>query len=95
MPWVTVRHILVKTEEDCLELKRRIAEGADFAELAKERSQCPSGARGGEFSEQYRRGELIPELDQAAFSGEVGELLGPIESQYGYHLLEVTSRETK
>jgi peptidyl-prolyl cis-trans isomerase C len=92
MPKASARHILVKTEEACLDLKKQIEEGTDFAEAAKEHSQCPSGARGGELG-TFGPGQMVPEFDQAVFSGSVGELQGPIKTQFGYHLLEVTNRE--
>ena len=92
MPKASARHILVKTEEACLDLKKQIEEGTDFAEAAKQHSQCPSGARGGELG-TFAPGQMVPEFDQAVFSGNVGELQGPIKTQFGYHLLEVTSRE--
>jgi len=92
MPKASARHILVKTEEACLDLKKQIEEGTDFAEAAKQHSQCPSGARGGELG-TFGPGQMVPEFDQAVFSGNVGELQGPIKTQFGYHLLEVTSRE--
>lgn len=92
MPKASARHILVKTEEACLDLKKQIEDGTDFAEAAKEHSQCPSGARGGELG-TFGPGQMVPEFDQAVFEGNVGELQGPIKTQFGYHLLEVTSRE--
>ena len=85
------RHILVGSESVCEELKQKIADGADFADLAKEHSQCPSGRRGGDLGE-FGPGQMVPEFDKAVFSGEVGEVQGPIQTQFGYHLLEVTKR---
>jgi peptidyl-prolyl cis-trans isomerase C len=88
---VTARHILVDTEELCLQLKAEIEAGADFAEVARRKSTCPSRMRGGDLG-SFRQGEMVPEFDQAVFSGELNKLLGPIKTQFGYHLIEVTSR---
>lgn len=87
----SARHILVPTEEECLALKARIEAGEDFAEIAKKESKCPSGAQGGALGE-FGRGRMVPEFDEVVFSGEVGKVLGPVKTQFGYHLLEVTSR---
>lgn len=92
MPSASARHILVKTEEDCLDLKQQIEAGTDFAAAAKEHSQCPSSAKGGDLG-TFEKGRMVPEFDQAVFSGNVGEVQGPIKTQFGYHLLEVTSRD--
>ena len=91
MAQAAARHILVATEADCADLKKQIAEGADFAELAKVHSTCPSGAKGGALG-TFGPGQMVPEFDKAVFSGDVGVLYGPIQTQFGYHLLEVTSR---
>ena len=85
------RHILVASREACEKLKEQIEAGADFAAMAKEHSQCPSGRQGGDLGE-FGRGQMVPEFDQAVFTGEVGKVLGPVQTQFGYHLLQVTSR---
>ena len=86
------RHILVPTEEVCLDLKTQIEGGADFAELARAHSTCPSGKKGGDLGE-FGRGQMVREFDEVVFMGEVGTCLGPVKTQFGYHLIEVTSRE--
>lgn len=91
MPSATARHILVKSEAECLKLKTEIEAGADFAAIAKQHSSCPSGRSGGELG-TFGPGQMVKEFDQAVFSGEVGKVLGPIQTQFGYHLLEVTKR---
>ena len=91
MPRVRARHILVPTETACADLKKQIEGGTDFAALAKTHSQCPSGAAGGDLGE-FGRGQMVPEFDKACFEGEVGSVQGPLKTQFGYHLLEVTSR---
>ena len=85
------RHILVTTKESCEELKNQIEAGADFATLAKDHSQCPSGKQGGDLGE-FGPGEMVREFDEVVFSAEVGTVHGPIKTQFGYHLIEITSR---
>lgn len=87
----TARHILVDTEALCLQLKAEIEAGADFTEVAKRASSCPSSAEGGNLG-SFRPGQMVPEFDQAVFSGELHKVLGPVMTQFGYHLIEVTSR---
>ena len=91
MARATARHILVDPDEQCQALKDEIAGGADFADLAKAHSSCPSGARGGELGE-FGPGMMVPEFDRVVFSADVGAVEGPVKTQFGYHLLEVTSR---
>ncbi len=91
MAQAEARHILVETEELCADLKTKIADGADFADLAKEHSSCPSGASGGALG-SFGPGQMVPEFDQVVFSAPVNEVQGPVKTQFGYHLLEVTSR---
>ena len=91
MAKASARHILVETEEACETLKTQIEAGADFGELAREHSQCPSGEQGGELGE-FTQGQMVPEFDEVVFSGELGKVHGPIQTQFGYHLLEITSR---
>lgn len=87
----SARHILVDTEARCLELKAEIEAGADFAAVAKRDSSCPSGQQGGDLG-TFHPGQMVPEFDQAVFTGEVNTLLGPVKTQFGYHLIEVTKR---
>lgn len=92
MPVATARHILVDTEEQCLALKAQIEEGADFGELAKAHSQCPSSRVGGDLG-SFGPGMMVPEFDKVVFSADIGSVEGPVQTQFGYHLLEVTSRD--
>ncbi len=91
MAKASARHILVKSEEQCDDLKAQIAKGADFADLAKQHSDCPSGRDGGGLGE-FGPGMMVPEFDQVVFSAPIGEVQGPVKTQFGYHLLEVTER---
>ncbi len=85
------RHILVDSKETAEDLKRQIEDGADFADLAREHSSCPSSRQGGDLGE-FGRGQMVPEFDEVVFSGQVGKPLGPVKTQFGYHLIEITSR---
>ena len=91
MAWATARHILVESEAKCNELKIEIENGKDFGEVAKANSSCPSSANGGDLG-RFSPGQMVPEFDKAVFSGDVGVVYGPIQTQFGYHLLEVTAR---
>ncbi len=91
MAKASARHILVSTEQECLELKQRIADGEDFGAVASAHSSCPSGQRGGDLG-SFAPGQMVPEFDAAVFGGEVGVVQGPVKTQFGYHLLEVTAR---
>jgi peptidyl-prolyl cis-trans isomerase C len=92
MAQATARHILVDSEEICLELKKEIEQGADFADVAKENSSCPSSAQGGDLG-SFGPGMMVPEFDKVVFSAPLNTVQGPVQTQFGYHLLEVTSRE--
>ena len=91
MSSASARHILVDSEEKCNQLKSEIKNGGDFAEAAKAHSKCPSGASGGGLGE-FRPGQMVPEFDQVVFNEELGKIHGPIKTQFGYHLIEITSR---
>lgn len=91
MPRASARHILVPTAEQATDLKQQIADGADFADLARAHSTCPSGARGGELGE-FSPGQMVREFNDVCFNSEVGVVHGPVQTQFGYHLIEVTSR---
>ncbi|MEO0475826.1 MAG: peptidylprolyl isomerase [Planctomycetota bacterium] len=92
MPSAVASHIIVSTEEQALELKQQIADGADFAELAKAHSSCPSGKAGGSLG-QFSQGQMVPEFDAVIFSDlPLGEVSEPVKTQFGYHLIEVQQR---
>ena len=91
MKSATARHLLVDSEELCLQLKERIANGEKFADVAKEYSSCPSGSRGGDLG-TFFQGQMVPEFDKVVFNEAVNIVHGPVKTQFGYHLLETTSR---
>ncbi|GAB4222646.1 MAG: peptidylprolyl isomerase [Francisella sp.] len=88
----TAKHLLVQTEEECQRIKSDIAEGKiTFEEAAKKYSLCPSGARGGDLG-SFSQGQMVPEFDKVVFNEELHTVHGPVKTQFGYHLLEITSR---
>ena len=91
MAQASARHILVETQEQCEDLKKQIEGGADFAELAQQHSKCPSGQQGGDLG-TFSPGQMVKEFDEVVFSAPVGEVQGPVQTQFGFHLVEVTNR---
>jgi peptidyl-prolyl cis-trans isomerase C len=91
MARASARHILVDSEEKCNEIKAKIEGGTEFAEMARNFSSCPSGKQGGALGE-FGPGQMVKEFDDVVFNGEINKVLGPVKTQFGYHLLEVTSR---
>jgi peptidyl-prolyl cis-trans isomerase C len=87
----SARHILVADEETCERLKKDIEGGADFADVARQHSQCPSARRGGDLGE-FGPGEMVREFDAVVFSAPLHAVQGPVKTQFGYHLIEVTRR---
>ncbi len=91
MATATARHILVESKEKCEELKQQIENGSDFEEVAKEHSSCPSGQSGGDLG-SFSPGQMVKEFDDVVFSEDTGKVHGPIKTQFGFHLIEITSR---
>ena len=90
---VRASHILVDTEEKALAIKAEIPSGAlTFEEAAKQNSACPSGKNGGSLGE-FSHGQMVPEFDEACFSMEVGELRGPVKTQFGYHIIRLDGKK--
>jgi len=87
----SARHILVNTREECEKIRKAIEDGADFAGMAQKHSKCPSGKDGGNLGE-FSPGQMVPEFDRVVFKEDVGKVHGPIQTQFGYHLVEITSR---
>ena len=90
---VHAKHILVDNEEKCTELLNAITSGEKvFEDVAKESSSCPSGANGGDLGE-FGRGQMVKEFEDAAFAAEVGHIVGPVKTQFGYHLIKVEDKK--
>ncbi len=91
-PQVRARHILVKEEAEAAEVMDLLAKGADFGKLAEEKStDKASAARGGDLN-WFKKGQMVPEFSEAAFGSTADEVIGPVKSKYGYHILQVTDR---
>ena len=86
------RHILFNKDQKqkAEDVKEQLEDGGDFAELAKEYSQDPGSAEKGGDLGCLGRGETVPEFEEAAFGAEQGEIVGPVETEFGYHVIEVT-----
>ena len=91
MSTAQARHILVPSEDTANDLKTQIEGGTDFADVAKEHSTCPSGKSGGDLG-SFGKGQMVPEFDAVIFSEELNVVHGPVQTQFGYHLIEITSR---
>ena len=87
-----VRHILFPKDQKqkAEDVKKQLEGGDDFAELAKEYSQDPGSAEKGGDLGCLGKGETVPPFEEAAFGAEEGEIVGPVKTQFGYHILEVT-----
>lgn len=92
MTTAQARHILVPSEETANDIKQQIADGADFAAMAREHSTCPSSRDGGNLGE-FSPGQMVKEFNDVCFNEAVGVVHGPVKTQFGYHLIEVTKRD--
>jgi len=104
---ITASHILLKTDPGSDEkvkseklkaiqkLRAQLvtAKGAGFDKLAKEHSDCPSSARGGDLG-SFGRGQMVPAFEKAAFTQKIGDIGDIVETQFGYHLIKVTKKTT-
>jgi len=91
MAKASARHILVESEDFCKDLIEKINDGQDFGQLAKEHSKCPSGRNGGDLGE-FGPGQMVPEFDRVVFNEDVGVPHGPVKTDFGFHIVEITSR---
>lgn len=89
MEKVSARHILVDEKAKAEELLEKIEEGADFAEIAKKHSKCPSSKQGGDLG-SFKQGKMVEPFDEAAFSLEIGELSDVVKTKFGYHIIKRT-----
>ncbi len=87
---VRARHILVKSEDEAKKLLEEIKGGKSFADAAKEVSLCPSGRDGGDLG-FFKKGVMVKPFEDAAFAmKEIGEISEPVQTQFGWHLIQLT-----
>jgi len=91
MPRASAYHILVKTKDEAEKLKQQLAKGANFQQLAKKHSVCPSRKRGGDLGE-FNRGDMVKAFDDVVFKKALFEVHGPIKTKFGYHLIKTVYR---
>ena len=85
---VQARHILVATKELAEEIKQKLDDGAEFAKMAEEHSECPSKKRGGDLG-WFGKGAMVRAFEVAAFSAQEGDVVGPLKTEFGWHLIYV------
>lgn len=90
---VSARHILVETEEEAEDIRKKLLEGGDFAELAKEYSLDEGTKIVGGSLGYFSRGKNVPSFDEAAFSLEKGEISEPVKTDFGYHIIQVEDKK--
>ena len=86
---VRAKHILVQSLNEAVTLKEKISAGEDFSQLAKDHSKCPSSAVGGDLG-LFGRGQMVKPFEDVAFGIDVGQTSGPVQTQFGYHLIQRT-----
>ncbi|MCW8109899.1 peptidylprolyl isomerase [Alteromonas ponticola] len=91
MPRASAYHILVKTKEEAEKLKQQLARGANFQQLAKKHSICPSRKRGGDLGE-FNRGDMVKAFDEVVFKKALFEVHGPVKTKFGFHLIKTVYR---
>ena len=86
---IRASHILVEKQSQALKVQAELKAGADFRELARKYSTCPSGKRGGELG-QFGRGQMVKEFEVVAFALKPGQVSDPVKTQFGYHIIKRT-----
>ncbi|MEQ2525605.1 peptidylprolyl isomerase [Robertmurraya yapensis] len=94
-PQIKARHILVADEAKAKEVKAKLDEGGDFAELAKEYSTDTASAEAGGDLGWFGTGQMVPEFEEASYALDVNEISDPVKSEHGYHIIQVTEKEEK
>jgi peptidyl-prolyl cis-trans isomerase C len=89
---VRASHILVKTEDEANRVLKRISDGEEFQKVARRFSSCPSGKNGGDLG-WFGKGQMVPEFEEAAFAADAGKVIGPVKTQFGYHVIKITGKK--
>lgn len=92
---IKARHILVESQEKAKEIYDKIAKGADFAQMAKENSKDPGTKDEGGSLGFFSRGQMVPQFEEAAFKLTGNEVSQPVETQFGWHLIQVEDRRER
>jgi peptidyl-prolyl cis-trans isomerase C len=87
MSKVSARHILVEHLYEAEDLVKKMEQGSSFEELAQKFSKCPSKAQGGDLG-SFTRGRMVPDFEEAAFGLEVNQVSAPVQTRFGYHLIQ-------
>ena len=87
-------HILLKTEAKALAVKKQLAAGKNFSDLAKNHSTGPSGSRGGDLG-WFGKGAMVPAFEKAALALEIGAVSDPIKTQFGWHIIKLNNSRLK
>jgi peptidyl-prolyl cis-trans isomerase C len=93
-PEVHARHILVETEDEAKAVAAELKKGADFAELAKQKSKDPGASDGGDLG-WFTKDQMVPEFSEVAFKLEKGQLSDPVKSQFGWHVIKVEDKRMR
>jgi len=86
---VRASHILVESQSLAQDLTDRVVAGESFEALAIDNSKCPSGQRGGDLGE-FGPGQMVKLFEDAAFGLQIGQVSGPVQTQFGYHIIQRT-----
>ncbi len=89
---VHAAHILVKNEKKARKVLDMIDKGQSFAEMTRKYSDCPSRKSGGDLG-WFGKGQMVPEFEKAAFEGQKGKIVGPIKTEFGYHIIKIIGKK--
>ena len=87
MTQISAKHILVGTLTEATELQQKLNEGSSFDQLAQQYSKCPSGRNGGNLG-VFGKGMMVKSFDDASFALDVGQISEPVQTQFGYHIIQ-------
>jgi len=89
---IRASHILVKKRKEALRILDRIYSGEPFEDIARQVSLCPSKENGGDLG-FFDKGQMVKEFEDACFGAEVGEIVGPVKTDFGYHIIKITDKK--
>lgn len=89
---VNASHILVSNSKDAENIMARLSKGENFEDLAKRFSKCPSKSKGGNLG-WFKKGDMVPEFEKACFEGKTGDIVGPVKTEFGYHIIKIVGQK--